>query len=78
MKIKNIIQIGVELVESEFPNMDEELLFDRVWTLISNKKEEYMKMSVEDKFDYLVDSLIELQMEDYISELERQTNAECR
>ena len=78
MKIKNIIQIGVELVESEFPNMDEELLFDRVWTLISNKKEEYMKMSVEDKFDYLVDNLIELQMEDYISELERQTNAECR
>ncbi|MBP3931574.1 MAG: hypothetical protein J6D47_18670 [Peptostreptococcaceae bacterium] len=78
MKIKNIIQIGVELVESEFPNMDEELLFDRVWTLISDKKEEYMKMSVEDKFDYLVDSLMELQMEDYISELERQTNAECR
>ena len=78
MKIKNIIQLGVELVESEFPNMDEELLFDRVWTLISNKKEEYMKMSVEDKFDYLVDSLMELQMEDYISELERQTNAECR
>ena len=78
MKIKNIIQIGVELVESEFPNMDEELLFDRVWTLISDKKEEYMKMSVEEKFDYLVDSLMELQMEDYISELERQTNAECR
>ena len=78
MKIKNIIQIGVELVESEFPNVEEELLFDRVWTLISDKKEEYMKMSVEDKFDYLVDSLMELQMEDYISELERQTNAECR
>lgn len=47
----------VELIESEFPNMKYETLFDKVWSLIIKNKK-YQTLSIEDRFDYLVDNII--------------------
>lgn len=59
-KMSNYILEQVELVEGEFRTMDTEQLFDRVWTqLIKIGLNEYNNMNQEDKFDSLVDGIIE-------------------
>lgn len=70
-KIKNVIIESVELIESEFPNMDISVLSERVDILICQRKSTYNSMSDADKFDYLVDNIIEMDAENCISELER-------
>lgn len=77
--MKEFIQEQVEIVESEFPKMDYEELFEIVWNAIIRKgAEKYNSMIEVDKFDYLVDTIIENIIENEVSRLEKQTNAECR
>ena len=77
--MKDIIQTYAEMVENEFPNMEWEELFDKVWTLICQQKNKFFNgMNDADKFDYLVDGIIEMTMEEHVSEMEKRTNMECR
>lgn len=56
--MKHYLQEQVELIEKEFPEVEYEDLFNTVWNLIA-KKEDYDKMCEVDKFDYLVDTILE-------------------
>lgn len=73
-KIKDVIIESVELIENEFPNMELGILTNIVDTLICQRKSTYNSMSDVDKFDYLVDNIIQIDAENYISEIERNTN----
>lgn len=55
---KDIIIESMELIESEFPNMQDDVLFEKVYNLICKKKESFLEMNELDKFDYLVDGIL--------------------
>ena len=77
--MKHYILEQVELIESEFPNVVDEELYDMVWDILSyTNPRKYQRMNEYDKFDYLVDNVINMMMEREVSRLEKQTNAECR
>ena len=59
-RINNYMMEQVAIVEKEFENMEYEILFDRVYDLVMGN-EKYDTMSEVDKFDYLVDNIIEME-----------------
>ena len=56
--MKHYIQEQVELIENEFPEMEYGDLYEIVWDLIIARKN-YHKMNECDRFDYLVDTILE-------------------
>lgn len=58
-KIKNYINEYTELIELEFPGVEYEKLFDKVGELILKTGKKFEQMCENDKFDFLVDSILE-------------------
>lgn len=56
-KINNYIMDQVEKVEKEFKNIEYDILFDMVYTLVL-ENENYHYMNEMDQFDYLVDNIL--------------------
>lgn len=60
--MKDILIRNTELVESEFPNIEWDTLQDMVATLIAKKGKKFLDMNEADKFDYLVDNIINMEI----------------
>ena len=58
MRLSDMLIEAVELVEREFPAMEWEELFEKVYTLIEKVYDVFFDWSDVDKFDYLVDNII--------------------
>lgn len=55
---KTMIIESMELIESEFPGMQDEVLFEKVYELICKNQESFLEMNEVDRFDYLVDGIL--------------------
>ena len=58
MRLSDMLIEAVELVENEFPEMEWEELFEKVYVLIQKVYGTFFNWSDVDKFDYLVDNII--------------------
>lgn len=56
-KIKDFLINETELIANEFPKIDFEELSLLVWDLINSHKN-YTKLNKNDRYDYLVDSIL--------------------
>ena len=60
IRLKDELTYAVEIVEHEFPKKEWEELFELVYGLIL-KNDTFFDMQEVDKFDYLVDGILEIE-----------------